>query len=89
MAIKTTKEEIQEVNTRLLNIETAISGLNNIEITVKNGEEKHVVYRRSEFFQMLHDRKNVWKEKVRLTAKDIILFIGVITLIADRLIEIF
>ena len=89
MADKTTKQEIQEVNTRLLNIETAIGELNNIEITVKNGTEKHVIYRRNEFFQMLHDRKNVWKEKVRITAKDIILFLGVITLIVDRLIEIF
>ena len=89
MAEKTTKQEIQGIHNRLNNIDLNLENLNKIEIIIKNGEEKHVTYRRNEFFQMLHDRKNVWKEKVRITAKDIILFIGVITLIVDNIFGIF
>jgi len=89
MAEKTTKQEIREIHDRLDNIDTNIQCLNKIDITVKNGEEKHITYRSNEFFQMLFDRKNVWKNKARLGAKDIILFGGVFLLVLKDIFNIF
>ena len=85
----TTKQEIKAINERLGLIEKDINCLNRIEITMKNGKEKHITYRRNEFFQMLYDKKDVFKEKIRITAKDILLFGGVAFLIADRLLILF
>ena len=89
MVEKTTKQEIQSINIRLNSIDEHLIDLNKIEITVKNGNDKHITYRRKEFFQMLFDRKNVWKEKARLTAKDILLFGGVLVLIINNIFNIF
>ena len=85
MAELTTKQEIKAINGRLDRIEQDVSCLNKIEITMRNGKEKHITYRRNEFFQMLYDRKNVWKDHVRCTAKDFLLFGGVAILIFDRI----
>jgi len=74
---KTTKQAIQEIHSRLDIIDTHLISLNKIEITIKNGVEKHITYRRNEFFQMLNDRRNVWREKARLGLKDVLLFGGV------------
>ena len=78
---KTTKQSIEEIRGRLDTIDIHLENLNKIEIIIKNGEEKHITYRRNEFFQMLNDRKNVWKDKARLGLKDILLFGGVTLLI--------
>ena len=78
---KTTKQSIEEIRSRLDTIDIHLENLNKIEIIIKNGEEKHITYRRNEFFQMLNDRKNVWKDKARLGLKDILLFGGVTLLI--------
>ena len=75
--MKTTKQEIQEIHCRLNVIDAHLVNLKKIEIIIKNGKEKHIIYRRNEFFQMLFDRKNVWKDKARLGLKDILLFGGV------------
>ena len=87
--LRDVKEEVHGLKLSVDDIKNTVIELCSIEIIVKNGEEKHIKYRRNEFFQMLFDRKNVWKEKVRITAKDIILFIGVITLIVDNIFGIF
>ena len=85
---KTIRQEINELNGEAAKIRSSIESLNKIEITVKNGAEKHITYKRNEFFQMLFDRKNVWRDKARVTAKDIALFLGVGILIVDRILGI-
>lgn len=77
MAEKTTKQEIAEIKSSIVKIKDSIHDLCNIEIVITNGTDKHITYKRNEFFQMLYDRKNVWKEKARLNAKDVMLFGGV------------
>ena len=81
---KTLKEIVKDINTRVDSINESIQQLHNIEIKVCNGKEKIITYRRSQFFQMLYDRGNVWKEKARIGARDILLFGGVMFLIVDR-----
>jgi len=83
MAEKTTKQELHDIKSSITEIKDSIVDLCTIEIVVTNGTDKHIRYHRNEFFQMLYDRKNVWKEKVRLGAKDIMLFIGVLLLILN------
>jgi len=74
--MEVTQKDIEKLNCRLDKIDENIANLKTIDIVIKNGHDKHIKYRRSEFFQMLYDRKNVWKDRARLTAKDSILFIG-------------
>jgi len=85
---KTIKQLIDEINTKIGCIDEKLKVFQQIEIKVTNGKEKIVTYRRNEFFQMLYDRGTVWKEKARITARDVMLFGGVFFLIIDKIFKI-
>ena len=92
----TIKDEVRKLHvviTDVLNkvggLKSEIDKLNIINIKVKNGKEQTIMFNRSDFFQMLYDRKKLWKEKLRVTFKDILLIGGVVALISDRIWNIF
>ena len=80
-------EKLKSTDEMFNQILDKVDQLKVIEIT--NGGGRHVVFKRDEFFQMLYDRKNVWKNIIKPTFTDIILVGAVVSLLLDKVFKIF
>ena len=81
------KERIKTTEEMFDAILESVDELKTIEI--RNGGGRHVKFKRDEFFQMLYDRKNVWKNVIKPTFTDILLVGAVLSLIVDRIFNVF
>ena len=78
--IKTTKEMFEAILDGVEELKT---------IEIKNGGGRPVMYHRNDFFQMLYDRKNIWRNIIEPTFAGIILVGAVISLLLDKIFKIF